>query len=57
MGDSTLSFTAKNIKITCAGGKVTLRGPVKSPAERAAIEAAAQRVTGVSEVDNHLEVK
>lgn len=57
MGDSTLSFTAKNVKIICAGGKVTLRGPVKTQQERAAIAAAAQRVAGVSEVDNQLEVK
>ena len=30
MDDDSLSFTAKNVKIITVGGKVTLRGPVKS---------------------------
>ena len=46
MGDSTLSFTAKNVKIITVDGKVTLRGPVKTAAERSAIEAAARKVVG-----------
>ncbi|MDF3070308.1 MAG: hypothetical protein K0R38_5909 [Polyangiaceae bacterium] len=57
MADGTLSFTAKNVKIITAGGKVTLRGPVKTDAERSAIEAAARKVAGVSQVDNQIEVK
>ncbi|MES1176030.1 MAG: BON domain-containing protein [Myxococcales bacterium] len=55
--DSSLSFTAKNVKIITIGGKVTLRGPVKTDAERSAIEAQAKNVAGVSQVDNQLEVK
>lgn len=55
--DSSLSFTAKNVKIITIGGKVTLRGPVKTDAERSAIEAEAKNVAGVSQVDNQLEVK
>jgi len=54
MKDKSLSFTAKNVKIITVDGKVTLRGPVKSDAERSAIEAAARRVTG--NVDSQLEV-
>lgn len=57
MADGSLSFTAKNVKIITAGGKVTLRGPVKTDAERSAIEAAARKVAGVSQVDNQIEVK
>lgn len=56
MSDGSLSFTAKNVKIITVGGKVTLRGPVKTDAERAAIEAAARKVAGAS-IDNQLEVK
>jgi hyperosmotically inducible protein len=55
--DRSLSFGAKNVKIITMNGKVTLRGPVKTDAERAAIESAAKNVTGVTHVDNQLEVK
>ncbi len=57
MGDSTLSFSAKNVKIITRDGKVTLRGPVSTNQERSAIQAAAQKVAGASNVDNQLEVK
>lgn len=57
MGDKTLSFTAKNVKVITIGNRVTLRGPVKSDQERASIEAIAKQTPGVSEVDNQLEVK
>ncbi|HEX4340914.1 MAG TPA: BON domain-containing protein [Polyangiaceae bacterium] len=56
MADSSLSFTAKNVKIITNGGKVTLRGPVKTDAERQAIEASARKVAGEN-VDDQLEVK
>jgi len=55
--DGGLSFTAKNVKIITVGGKVTLRGPVKTDQERASIEAAAKRVAGDAQVDNQIEVK
>jgi hyperosmotically inducible protein len=45
------------VKIITINGKVTLRGPVKTDAGRAAIESAAKNVTGVTQVDNQLEVK
>ncbi|HYQ05002.1 MAG TPA: BON domain-containing protein [Polyangiaceae bacterium] len=57
MKDKTLSFTAKNVKIITIDGKVTLRGAVKSEAERSAIEAAARRATGDGgKVDSQLEI-
>ena len=55
--DDSLTMTAKNVKIITVNGKVTLRGPVKSVEERAAIEAAAKKVAGTTQVDNLLEVK
>jgi osmotically-inducible protein OsmY len=57
VGDKALSFTAKNVKIITVGGKVTLRGPVKSDDEKSSIEAKAKATTGVASVDNQLEVK
>ena len=57
VGDKALSFNAKNVKIITVGGKVTLRGPVKSDDEKAAIESKAKSTAGVSAVDNQLEVK
>jgi hyperosmotically inducible periplasmic protein len=55
--DGSLSFTAKNVKIITINGKVTLRGPVKTSAERSAIETAAENIAGVAQVDNQLDVK
>jgi hyperosmotically inducible periplasmic protein len=52
-----LSTTAKNIKIIVADGKVTLRGPVKTDAEKTQIASIVQGVSGASTVDNQLEVK
>jgi hyperosmotically inducible protein len=57
VADSSLSFTAKNVKIITSNGKVTLRGPVNSDQERQAIEASARKVAGATNVDNQLEVK
>ncbi len=58
MKDKSLSFAAKNVKIITIDGKVTLRGTVKSEAERSAIEAAARRATGGdgARVDSQLEI-
>jgi hyperosmotically inducible periplasmic protein len=57
MRDGTLSFTAKNVKIITVGTTVTLRGPVKSDAERTTIENLARQTAGVTAVDDQLEVK
>jgi len=52
-----LSTTAKNVKVITRDGKVTLRGPVKTEEEQKAIGDLARGVTGVTSVDNQLEVK
>jgi osmotically-inducible protein OsmY len=57
VGDSSLSTNAHNVKIVTSGGTVTLRGPVKSREEKAAIEAKAKQVAGVTRVDNLLEIE
>jgi hyperosmotically inducible protein len=54
--DKSLSTYAHNIKIISQDGKVTLRGPVRSDDEKAAIEAKAVEVAGQGNVSNHLKV-
>jgi len=54
--DDSLSVNAHNVKIITNGGVVTLRGPVKSEQERASIAKKAQEVSGVTRVNNQLEV-
>ena len=56
VADKTLSTNAHNVKIITADGVVTLRGPVKSAAEKATIGAKAQQAAGVTRVDNQLEI-
>ncbi len=56
MQDDSLSMAAKNVKIITADGVVTLRGPVKTAAEKAAIEKHAQSV-GHAKIDNQIEVE
>ena len=55
--DDSLSAMAKNVKIITANGTVTLRGPVKTDAEKAKIAELAQSAAGNSKIDNQLEVK
>ena len=55
--DDNMSTNAKNVKIVTRDGEVTLRGPVKTPEEKAAIAAKAERVAGVKRVDNQLEIE
>lgn len=55
--DTTLSTTAKNVKIISRDGKVLLMGPVASDAERQRVETVATQVAGAGNVTNHLEVK
>jgi osmotically-inducible protein OsmY len=54
--DKELSTNAHNVKIITKAGVVTLRGPVKDANERAKIAAKAKSVSGVSRVENQLEV-
>lgn len=51
-----LSVNARNIKVISADGKVTLRGPVNSEAERSIIAEIAAEVAGERGVKNQLEV-
>ena len=57
VADNSLSMNARNVKIITSGGIVTLRGPVKSTEEKAAIESKAKQVAGVTRVDNLLEIE
>jgi uncharacterized protein YrrD len=52
-----LSIRAKNIKIICAGGRVTLRGSVKNPEEKKIVETIARNQEGVVELDSELFVR
>lgn len=54
--DDALSTNAQNVKVITNDGVVTLRGPVASAKEKAAIEAKAKAAPGVTRVDNQLEV-
>ncbi len=55
--DKSLSMSAHNVKLVAAGGVVTLRGPVDSADEKAKVESVVKGVSGVSSVDNQLDVK
>ena len=54
--DKALSTYAHNIKIVTQNGNVTLRGPVRSAEEKAAVEAKAAEVAGANRVKSELEV-
>jgi hyperosmotically inducible periplasmic protein len=51
-----LSMDAKNVKIITRDGNVTLRGVVKDDQEKQTIQDEAQRVQGVKNVENQLDV-
>jgi hyperosmotically inducible protein len=55
--DKALSVNAQNVKVITNTGIVVLRGPVKSEQEKAAIEAKAKQVAGVTRVENQLEIE
>lgn len=55
--DKSLSTDAHNVKVIASGGKVTLRGPVKSEQEKAAIEQKATEIAGAGNVTSELSVK
>lgn len=57
VAEDSLSMTATNVKIITADGKVTLRGPVKTAAEKTKIGELAKKNAGKAKVDNQLEVK
>lgn len=51
-----MSINARNVKIITENGRVTLRGPVDSQAEKDAIDKIAKDRAGADKVDNHLEI-
>jgi hyperosmotically inducible periplasmic protein len=55
VGDDSLSMMAKNVKIITIDGAVTLRGPVETEKEKAAIESHAKS-SGAKEISNELEI-
>jgi hyperosmotically inducible periplasmic protein len=55
--DKSLSSYAHNVKIISQNGMVTLKGPVRSEEEKAAIESKAAAVAGKDKVTSQLEVK
>jgi osmotically-inducible protein OsmY len=57
VNDKSLSVSAHNVKMMAADGAVTLRGPVASDDEKGKVEALVKQVSGVTSVDNQLDVK
>lgn len=51
-----LSVIGRNVKIITEAGRVTLRGPVASEAERKAIVDVATGIAGAGNVDDQLEI-
>jgi len=56
MADKSLSTYGHNVKIITANGMVTLKGPVRSEEEKAAIEKAAVDVAGKANVTNEITI-
>ena len=56
VGDKALSTYAHNVKIVSQDGQVTLKGPVRSEAEKASIEAKATEIAGAGKVTNQMTV-
>jgi hyperosmotically inducible protein len=54
--DKSISVYAHNIKVITQGGKVTLKGPVRSEEEKTSIASKAVAVAGEGNVTNQLEV-
>ncbi len=56
VGDKSLSTYAHNVKIVAQNGQVTLKGPVRSDAEKTAIAAKATEIAGAGKVTNQITV-
>jgi hyperosmotically inducible protein len=56
VGDKSLSTYAHNVKIVSQNGQVTLKGPVRSEAEKASIVAKATEIAGEGKVTNEITV-
>ena len=55
--EKSLSMLAHNVKLVAAAGVVTLRGPVASADEKIKVGKLAASVSGVSLVNNELDIK
>ena len=56
MADKSLSTYAHNVKVISRDGMVTLKGPVRSDAEKSTVEAKATEVAGAGKVTNEITV-
>ncbi len=56
MRDKALSSYAHNVKVVTQGGQVTLKGPVRSEAEKQSVESKAVEVAGAEHVTNQMSV-
>jgi hyperosmotically inducible protein len=57
VSDSSLSTYAHNVKVIAQGGKVTLKGPVRTAEEKQSIEQKAAEVAGAGNVTDEITVK
>ena len=55
--DDSLSTDAHNVKIITVDGKVTLKGPVRTAAEKAAVFSKAIEIAGAKNVTNQISIK
>jgi osmotically-inducible protein OsmY len=56
MKDKSLSTYAHNVKIITQDGKVTLKGPVRTQEEKAAVEGKAVTIAGDGNVTSRIEI-
>ncbi len=56
LADKDLTTYAHNIKVITRDGHVTLKGPVHTPDEKAALEATATKIAGAGHVTNQISV-
>ena len=56
MADKSLSTYAHNVKVISRDGMVTLKGPVRSDAEKSTVEAKATEAAGAGKVTNEITV-
>lgn len=56
VADKALSTNAHNVKIITRGGKVTLKGPVRTEEEKRAVEAKAAEIAGAANVTSQVAV-
>jgi hyperosmotically inducible protein len=56
MKDKSLSTYAHNVKVITQDGKVTLKGPVRTPDEKASVEEKATAIAGDGNVTSMIEI-